>query len=287
MSVNWFTWRSTAMALICYCALFAAQANGQSTASMETDPGLTISLTVGFDGVSTMGPISGVDTDQTDVSGAALVTLFPTDPPFTHCKVHSLSMAIGQVQFTYWLFVVIRVDMTFGDLVIESTEPLYGVIDSADLVTFAVAPLRVTGTAHIVSQGLGIDEMIPVDAESTETVRARLSETGGTVVLDGIVVPLLEAAVPQDQLPVGILSLTVSVDTDADGVVYRGAYEESLIGDGDADGDFDLLDYAGLHECLLGPGGPAGVYCSLFMHDLDDDVDLADVAVFQTLIGGP
>lgn len=55
-----------------------------------------------------------------------------------------------------------------------------------------------------------------------------------------------------------------------------------VAGDCDADGDVDLDDYAGFHDCLGGPGGgllqPA---CECFDFDGDGDVDLFDFAEFQ------
>ena len=56
-------------------------------------------------------------------------------------------------------------------------------------------------------------------------------------------------------------------------------------GDGDADGDLDLGDFAGLQACL--PGADAGVGCCFFDFDTDDDVDLADLADFAGGITGP
>ena len=60
----------------------------------------------------------------------------------------------------------------------------------------------------------------------------------------------------------------------------------SVPGDGDFDGDVDVDDFALLHDCLVGPGGPLLDQCDVFDGDADGDVDLADVGWFQTLFDG-
>ncbi|UCE59022.1 MAG: hypothetical protein JSU63_16455 [Phycisphaerales bacterium] len=66
-----------------------------------------------------------------------------------------------------------------------------------------------------------------------------------------------------------------------------------LIGDADADGDFDLSDVASLHTCFSGDGtdpghaAPASVCTESFDYDDDVDVDLADYTEFYELLRGP
>ncbi len=71
-------------------------------------------------------------------------------------------------------------------------------------------------------------------------------------------------------------------------IVDMGAYEfgpeDCRHGGGlDHDGDVDLVNFAAFERCMTGPGAPPSPGCECF--DVDDTgyVDLADVAVFQTL----
>ena len=68
-----------------------------------------------------------------------------------------------------------------------------------------------------------------------------------------------------------------------------------LPGDHDADGDVDLDDFGRFEECMAGPGAipnPVNVECvglcmSVYDFATDNDVDLADLAVFQLAFTGP
>jgi predicted outer membrane repeat protein len=71
------------------------------------------------------------------------------------------------------------------------------------------------------------------------------------------------------------------------GRVDMGAYE-SGIGDHDCSRSVQLDDFAVWRMCMFGPYPgfyPAG--CEVFDFDLDDDVDLTDIAGFQNVFGGP
>jgi hypothetical protein len=58
-------------------------------------------------------------------------------------------------------------------------------------------------------------------------------------------------------------------------------------GNSDGDGDVDLFDYGKLLPCLMGPGTiPVAQDCGIFDAEADDDVDLADFALFQRLFTG-
>ena len=58
--------------------------------------------------------------------------------------------------------------------------------------------------------------------------------------------------------------------------------------DCNSDGRVDLIDYEDFDGCLAGPGGESPLpECSCFDLDGDDDVDLSDVATFQSeFMGG-
>jgi len=58
-------------------------------------------------------------------------------------------------------------------------------------------------------------------------------------------------------------------------------------GDCDTDGATDLIDYDAFHLCLLGPDAGVTSGCGCFDLDHDRDIDLTDVAVFQTYFSAP
>ena len=55
------------------------------------------------------------------------------------------------------------------------------------------------------------------------------------------------------------------------------------LGDFDANGTVNRIDFAQFHPCLTGPGGALGVGCQVGDFDSDDDVDLRDWAGFQNV----
>ena len=265
-------------------AVVAGPVWAQSNASMTTDPGSTIALTVGFEAMTDSGPISGVDTDSTNVEGMALITVFPTEPSFTHCRVHSLTMALGTIELVYLFYTF---QATFTDLVIESTGPFDGTIGGTGDVTFATTPLRITGSVHLYSSVFGIDETLPVDATSSEPIGVRLRESAGTVILDEITMPSVDWVVPPELLPAGFSSLNVTVDADASSIVFRGPYAPAVPGDSDADDDLDLADFARFMSCFGGLDQPVDIFCTTSMLDEDNDVDLDDFGEFWSALTGP
>ena len=56
-------------------------------------------------------------------------------------------------------------------------------------------------------------------------------------------------------------------------------------GDADDDGDVDVDDFAELPGCLNGPDNSYGAGCTAFDFELDSDVDMTDVAAFQSAFG--
>lgn len=83
--------------------------------------------------------------------------------------------------------------------------------------------------------------------------------------------------------------------SDAFTLRFTSTPEHAATGDADGNGTVNLVDFAALHGCLLGPDAPpdganglCGPVCiSTFDADADGDVDLRDVAWFQRMFTGP
>jgi hypothetical protein len=59
-------------------------------------------------------------------------------------------------------------------------------------------------------------------------------------------------------------------------------------GDFNGDGFITLADHKQLPSCITGPDrGPVSAGCQVFKFDSDDDVDLRDIAEYQTEFGPP
>ena len=74
--------------------------------------------------------------------------------------------------------------------------------------------------------------------------------------------------------------------------VAAGAYHSlairRVLGDADADGDVDWVDFAAFADYLLGPStNPQLAGWQFFDVDMDDDVDLRDLAAWQNAFTGP
>lgn len=277
-----YGFRRCVSTLVCLGAAWSAPVRGQSTAPLVSDPGSTVGVTLGFVAeVPPYGTFGDVDSDGAEANGTSLLTLFPTDPPFTHAILHSIHMNIDQLEFEYRVLAVIRLYVTLSDLAFDSTGPANGGIDAAGHAVFPALPLRVSGMAHVVCETLGIDAYMEIDDSMVAPFQAVISEDAGDVILDGIVIPPFHGEFGPAELPPGVDSLVIDVTTDAGDVRLRGPYDAAVLGDGDADGDVDLVDYSALHACLDGPNMPVDVFCTLFDFDGDGDVDLADYAEFQ------
>jgi uncharacterized lipoprotein YddW (UPF0748 family) len=60
------------------------------------------------------------------------------------------------------------------------------------------------------------------------------------------------------------------------------------LGDADGDGKVVFAEFEGASLCMTGPaGGPIGAACEAFDFNDDTDIDLADLASFQTFFTGP
>ena len=69
-------------------------------------------------------------------------------------------------------------------------------------------------------------------------------------------------------------------------VAYE-SVEFSALGDGDDDGDVDLVDFGGFQRCFSGPERMATAPCAFYDFDGDGDVDIDDYSVFQFVGTGP
>jgi hypothetical protein len=264
----------------------AEVARGQSTAPLATDPGSTATMTMEVEFTSFLGTASDSDTDTAPATGTSVLTLFPTSPPFSDCIMQTLDVEIGELQFSFRFLLIVTADVTVSNLRLLSTNGFPGTIDGAGNAFFPTAVVQVMGDVHLVSAFFGLDENLPLDATLEEPLSARITESGGVVTLDGLVIPLVAEDVSSNDLPDGVEAAHVTIDTDASNVVLQGPYSPAWLGDHDADGDIDLDDYAALPDCLTGPDVPATVLCTLFDFNDDADVDLMDVADFQVEFTG-
>lgn len=284
MLVGRLTTRHSVLAACLAMSASAGHTWAQSNASLTTDVGSTMTLTIDFSAMTVFGPISGSDTDTTDVVGTARITLFPTDPPFSHCRMQALSMALGDIELHYFFN---SIHATFTDLLIESAQPFGARIHGDGYAYFPVSYLRVTGTVHLYSANYSLDEILPLDVTTSAPMTTSFEESGGSVVLGQLDIPTVEWVIPPELLPSGFSALDVAVDADGSGVTFRGPYAPAMLGDGDADDDVDLRDFSNFLVCYGGPDEPQVPLCGLFMFDEGDDVDLDDYAAFRAVFEGP
>ena len=79
------------------------QVTAQSRAAADPDPPITVSMS--FTGETNFGHMEGGALFTADVSdGGALVTLFPSQPPFTHCTLHGFHETTFLVQRIFPVF---------------------------------------------------------------------------------------------------------------------------------------------------------------------------------------
>ena len=69
--------------------------------------------------------------------------------------------------------------------------------------------------------------------------------------------------------------------------VAYGSVEFIALGDGDDDGDVDLVDFGAFQRCFSGHEPPATNECASYDFDGDGDVDIDDYSVFQFVGTGP
>jgi len=236
---------------------------------------------------TSLGLLSGSDSDTADATGAGMITVFPTSPPFADVLVHSMSAQIGTLEFHYRFVLIVTIDITVDDLMIESTDAFAGPLDGAGEAFFPAAPVRITGSAHVVCPFFGVDRIDPIDTSTNGPVGMRVTEAGGIVILDQIELPVFVSTADPGSLPPGVTSQVTTVVTDAANLVYRGPHSPSLLGDWNADGNVDLADYEAFAVCHLGPMVPIEAVCTLFDFDGDVDVDVGDFAAFQVAFTGP
>jgi hypothetical protein len=275
---------------ILLCLLFTAAATAQSTAPLAVDVGpsrVTVSLTVDVV-TESFGTLSDTDSDTVAVEGAATLSLFPTDPPFTAATLQRMVLRPGDVELVLCLdtFCFIRVDVTVTDAEVTLLAPANGVIQSGGHTVFPSALLHTTGTAEFESSIFTFNEPVPIDLIGEADVDVVISEDGGTITLGNFVIPPVSGEVDPETLPEGVTSVMFDLDVDAGETTMSGAYSPATIGDADADGDIDLADYAVMNGCMTGPVATASIYCGLVDFDGDGNVDLMDFAEFQIAFGG-
>jgi hypothetical protein len=277
------------IAMILVVGAVAGPGFAHSGAWLVSDPGSTVTVTLAFTvNTDLFGPLSGTDTDSAATSGTAQTALFPTDPPFTHAVLHSVDFSMGQLDFHYsFVFGLVQIDVTVTGAALDLAEPAFGTIGPSGDAFFPEAVLHMIGSARVVSSALGIDEILDLDDTNTTGVDARITERGGVVTLEGIVVPPFQGEADPAELPLGITSLAVDISVSTANVHLRGRHSPADNGDWDGDSDIDLDDFAALSDCLTGPDVPVSVYCTPFDFEDDADVDLLDSADFQEAFTGP
>ena len=75
----------------------------------------------------------------------------------------------------------------------------------------------------------------------------------------------------------------------ASGAAYVFGVDDACpqLGDCDADGDVDAIDFAAFQRCFTGGGTPWAGDCGCSDFDADSDVDLPDYSDFQSALSGP
>jgi len=277
------------LAAILLVGILAAPVHAQSRASLFTEPGSSVYVMVDLQMSTDYGPVYGSDTDGAAAAGTALMTVFPTDPQFTHAILHSIHLDFGAgagLEYSYSFFFG-QVELTLTDLVFHSTGPAFGTINAGGDASFLQASQHMTGWAHVFSSALGIDHTMEFDDSDVAPLGAHIAGGAGTALLTGLSFRSFHYEADPGELPPGLYSLVIDVTVDATDVGFSGPYTPALLGDWDADGDFDLSDLAGLHDCLAGPDVSVDVFCTLFDFDDDADVDMTDVAAFAENFTGP
>ena len=275
------------LAAILLVGILAAPVHAQSRASLLTDPGLSVYVTVDLQMSTDYGPLYESGTDTADAVGTALMTVFPTDPQFTHAILHSIHLDFGAGGGLAYSFFYGQVQLTLTDFVFHSTGPAFGTINASGDASFLQASQHMTGWAHVFSSALGIDHTMEFDDSDVAPLGAHIAGGAGTALLTGLSFRSFHDEADPGELPPGVNSLVIDVSVDAGDVYLRGPYNPALLGDWDADGDLDLSDFAGLHDCLAGPDVSVDVFCTLFDFDDDGDVDIRDVAAFAEDFTGP
>jgi hypothetical protein len=271
-------------------AALPSSAWAQACADLEEDPGSTVTVSVEMVMTTSLfGTLGGTDADTAAVDGYVSMTLSPAQPPFADCTIELFHIEAGTLQFHYsFLFGVVQIDVTVSDLVIESTEPFVGSIDFGGNTSFPVTALRGTGSAHVVSAALGIDQIEPIDSTSNDPFSGLIIESSGMVIFGNLSIPVLQDSADPADLPPGITALTATVTTNASNTTFRGAYHNcpSCAGDINNDGFRNVSDFtlfAGTYGSHLGDPNynPAA--------DLNGDgyVNATDFTMFATHYGQP
>lgn len=270
--------------------LLVAYANAQSTAQLSGNPGSALTVSAHVVAVSGSTTLDDTDADTASVTGAAALSLFPDAPGANYAELHHLALDVDTLSlsfcFVQFISCLSGANITIDNLHVETTAPGEGP-RVGGTVTFDGVVTRMTGTATVNGTGLlagQIDQVIPIDVTSAGLLSAHVSVAGGTVTLNGLVIPPASASVPPEDLPAGFDSVTVDLTLDAHAIALSGPYADSLLGDTDADGDIDLADHAAFTECITGPLGIATPPCTLVDFDADGNVDLMDFAMLAPLL---
>ena len=165
---------------------------------------------------------------------------------------------------------------------VETITPLSGFATTRDAIQ---TPLGIAGdlgltrvNGYTTAFDAGLSSALPLYRVTLRTVGA------GTT--DVAVQPAADAQ-SATSTPWGVKVGHTAANGDPAAASYPTALALSSTGPGDANGDglVNATDLGLLENCLSGPDVPFAPACSAFDLELDDDVDLADVAHWSVLFG--
>lgn len=258
------------------------RATAQLRAAADADPPLIVAM--GFVAQTSFGGLDEYVQMVVDVTdGGALLTLFPNQPPFTHCALHAFHESQVFIQHTFTVFGgATDIRMTITNLRVEADGPARSEIESDGSMSFADAPMVLTGTVELFENFL-------LDLNVTESFSAQLvpfaaevHESNGFVTFEATDIPVVLANINPNQLPFDVFSLTYGLAVTR--VQFAGP-ATLIYGDSDADDDIDLSDYGDFDRCFAGQDVAIDVYCGVFDFDKDNDVDLIDWSALQAAFG--
>ncbi len=234
------------------------------------------------------------------IDGVTYVVFNDHDPEHFVIPVFTAPSSV-QLDPDEWILTSGRTVAAFvpGPPTIVATEPAPG-----EVVEGAASPTQVTITFHTdVSTSSG-DYTLVGDAGGVQAVSFSYDSPTNTATLTAA------SPLPADRYTLSVSDALTAANSGAalDGEVGDALDAGSLpsgegvaggaafvvfdvlcgnLGDGDCDGDVDVIDFAALQACFAGPDEPATAACAAMRFDADTDVDASDFAAFAADLLGP